>query len=107
MHRLDINVLRHVLFVSFTRKMGPNSTHSLVGLAFIQQYCYHSQVAVLVLVHQVQLHRGMLTIDRCLAHVMKMELDKLIGFALDRYSAAGRVIHLDGVSVVDHLEGEE
>ena len=72
------------LFVSFMRKIVPNSTHSLGGLAFIQQYCYHSQVAVPVLLHQVQLHGRMLTINRCLAHVMKMELDKLIGFALDR-----------------------
>jgi hypothetical protein len=46
----------------------------------------------------------MLTIDRGLAYVMKMELDELIGFALDRYAAAGRVIHLDCVSVIDHLE---
>ena len=51
-------------------------------------------------------HVGALAIDLLFARLMEVELNELVAFAVHADEAAGRVIDLDSVPVVDDLSGD-
>ena len=75
-----------------------------IGAALVEQHRDHRELAVGALVHQVGDHGVRLAVDLLFARLVEVELHELVARPADVDRAARRVVHLDRVAVVDHLE---
>src|SRR5580658_8275218 len=86
--------------------MAPELLDCRVRLARLDEHRDRRDLPVARLMHEVNHHLGGLAVNVLLARMVKMKLRQLIALVADneKVSASGRrVVHADGMAIVDHI----
>src|SRR6267378_3452287 len=86
------------------REVLPKQINEWIRVAFFQENGDHCQVTFGIRVNQVDDHIVVVAIHVLLARMMKMKLLQRVELLPHRQSAARRVIHLNGVTIIDDVE---